>query len=149
GRFRCAQLILFGAGKGHDFYFATADSLCFLHNYRCPLCNAQHSVSADRIFDGRLIFKCSKCKSCAIVQAASNTDEAYLEFLDKCESKTGIASSDDMQLLMEQEKILRPKAEIDKLISDAGVGDDALINSVLRSRSDYVVDFTRIVEPPP
>ena len=42
-----------------------------------------------------------------------STDEAYLEFLDRCESGAGIAHADDLKLLMQQEKIIRPSAEID------------------------------------
>ncbi|MDQ3718466.1 MAG: hypothetical protein M3311_04845, partial [Thermoproteota archaeon] len=82
-------------------------------NYRCSKCGSLHSVGVDKVFDGRLIFRCSKCSICAIVPTAGSTDEAYLEFLDRCESRSGIAYSDDLKLLMQQEKIIRPSTEID------------------------------------
>lgn len=115
-------------------------------SYRCPKCSSPHSVGADRIFDGRLMFRCQRCKVCAIVQAAASTDESYLEFLDKCENG-GAAASEDLWLLMEQEKIIRPKKEIDAFL--AAAGKDPFLEEVLRSDRDYVVDFRSLEEPPP
>jgi DEAD/DEAH box helicase domain-containing protein len=103
-------------------------------------------VGADRIFDGRLMFRCHRCKVCAIVQAAASADESYVEFLDKCENG-GAATAEDLRLLMEQEKIIRPKKEIDAFLSAAG--KDSLLEEVLRSDRDYVVDFRSLEEPPP
>jgi DEAD/DEAH box helicase domain-containing protein len=117
-------------------------------SYRCPKCSSPHSVGADRIFDGRLMFRCARCKICAIVQSSTSTDESYLEFLDKCEDGGGAATTDDLRLLMEQEKIIRPKKEIDAFL--AGLeGKDPLLEEVLRSDRDYVVDFRSLEEPPP
>lgn len=117
-------------------------------NYRCPKCSSPHSVGADRIFDGRLMFSCAKCKVCALVMAAASTDEAYLEFLDKCDNNQ-VSTAGDLRPLMEQEKIVRPKKEVDSLLSVAGAKGDALLEEVLRSERDYVVDFRTIEEPPP
>jgi DEAD/DEAH box helicase domain-containing protein len=103
----------------------------------------------DKIFDGRLIFRCSKCNICAIVPTANSTDEAYLEFLDRCESGTGVAYADDLKLLMQEENIIRPSGEIDALLSAANVTGDALLEQTLRSQEDYIVDFQAIDEPPP
>jgi DEAD/DEAH box helicase domain-containing protein len=103
-------------------------------------------VSADRIFDGRLMFLCQRCKVCAIVQAAASVDESYLEFLDKCENG-GAVAAEDLRVLMEQEKILRPKREIDAFLASAE--KDPLLEEVLRSDRDYVVDFKFLEEPPP
>src|SRR6185503_3634807 len=120
------------------------------NNYRCPKCSSPHSVGADKIFDGRLIFRCSKCKICAIVpQAGGSADEAYLDFLDRCESGSGIAQTDDLKLLMEQEKIIRSTKEIDSFLAAAGATGDPLLENVLRSSQDYVVDFQALDEPPP
>lgn len=117
------------------------------NNYRCPKCSSPHSVGADRIFDGRLMFRCARCKVCAIVQQSSaSTDESYLEFLDKCEDG-GAATADDLRLLMEQERIIRSKKEVDAML--AGTGKDPLLEEVLRSDRDYVVDFRSLEEPPP
>lgn len=116
-------------------------------SYRCPRCSSPHSVGADRIFDGRLMFRCAKCKVCAIVQQSASTDESYLEFLDKCEDG-GAATADDLRLLMEEEKIVRPKKDIDAFLKAIG-GKDPLLEEVLRSDRDYVVDFRSLEEPPP
>jgi DEAD/DEAH box helicase domain-containing protein len=120
-----------------------------LINYRCPKCSSLHSVEVDKIFDGRLIFRCSKCNICAIVPTAGSTDEAYLEFLDRCESGAGIAYADDLKILMQEEKITRPSEEIDALMAAAKANSDPLLEQTLRSQQDYIVDFQAIDEPPP
>jgi DEAD/DEAH box helicase domain-containing protein len=103
----------------------------------------------DKIFDGRLIFRCSKCNICSIVPTLDNLDEAYLEFLDRCESGTGLAYADDLKLLMQQEKIIRPSEEIDALLSANNATGDSLLEHILHSQEDYIVDFQVIDEPPP
>lgn len=118
-------------------------------NYRCPKCSSPHSVGVDKIFDGRLIFRCAKCKICSIVAAAASTDEAYLDFLDRYESGAGVADASDLKLLMEQERIIRPAKEIDALMASANAAGDPLLEEVLRSQQDYIVDFQAIEEPPP
>lgn len=116
-------------------------------SYRCPKCSSPHSVSADRIFDGRLMFRCARCKICAIVQLSASTDESYLDFLDRCEDgKAG--TTDDLRDLMEQEKIIRPTKEIDLMLARTG-GKDPLLEKVLRSDRDYIVYFKSLEEPPP
>ena len=77
-----------------------------------------------------------------------STDEAYLEFLDRCESGAGIAHADDLKLLMQQEKIIRPSAEIDTLMAASKATGDPLLEQMLRSQQDYIVDFQAIDEPP-
>jgi DEAD/DEAH box helicase domain-containing protein len=118
-------------------------------NYRCPKCSSPHSVGVDKVFDGRLIFRCAKCKICSIVPTSGNTDEAYLDFLDRYESGSGIADTTDLKLLMEQERIIRPAAEISALMAAANSAGDPLLEEVLRSQDDYVVDFQAIEEQPP
>jgi DEAD/DEAH box helicase domain-containing protein len=80
---------------------------------------------------------------------ATSTDEAYLEFLDRCEEDTGIAYADDLKLLMQQERIIRPSAEVDVLMAAAKVNGDSLLEQTLRTHQDYIVDFQAIDEPPP
>src|SRR5712692_3773095 len=78
--------------------------------YRCPACNSFNSVNFNKIFDGRLLFSCSKCKICALVPTHSdsdNPDSAYLEFLDLYDNGR-ITNSDDLNAIMRQERILRP-----------------------------------------
>ena len=112
------------------------------------MCNSPHSVSADRIFDGRMMFRCAKCKACALTKAQASTDESYLEFLDMCDNNQ-VTTSDDLRPLMEQEKIIRPKKEIDALMAATGAKGDALLEDVLHSERDYVVDVRALEEPPP
>jgi DEAD/DEAH box helicase domain-containing protein len=83
------------------------------------------------------------------VQPGSTPDESYLEFLDRYDSGTGVAEAGDLRLLMEQEKIIRSPAEIDSLFSGNGSRRDPLLESVLRTQQDYVVDFHVIEEPEP
>jgi DEAD/DEAH box helicase domain-containing protein len=119
------------------------------NNYPCPRCSSPHSVGVDRIFDGRLIFRCSKCRICSIVPAGASTDEAYLDFLDRYESSSGVAEADNLKLLMEQERIIRPSAEVNALLSANKAAGDPLLEEVLRSQQDYVVDFRALEEPLP
>jgi DEAD/DEAH box helicase domain-containing protein len=107
-------------------------------------------VNCDKIFDGRLIFRCSKCKICSIVQqTGGNTDESYLDFLDRYENGTGIANMDDLKLLMEQEGMIRPSNEIDSLLINGNAYGDPLLQEVLYSSQDYLVHFQTLEEPPP
>lgn len=101
------------------------------------------------MFDGRLIFRCAKCNICAVVSLSGNTDEAYLDFLDRYESGSGVADASDLKVVMEQEKIIRSSAEVDALIAGAKVTGDLLLDKVLHSQLDYVVDFQVINEPAP
>lgn len=118
------------------------------NNYRCPACQSPHSVVADKMFDGRLIFRCAKCKMCAITSQQASTDEAYLDFLDRYESG-GATSADNLRLLMEQENIIRPKKQIDAFLESTMSEGDKLLESVLRSDQDFIVDLRAIEEPPP
>ncbi|HKU49982.1 MAG TPA: DEAD/DEAH box helicase, partial [Nitrososphaera sp.] len=119
------------------------------NKYRCPRCSSLHSVGVERIFDGRLIFRCSRCHICSIVPAAQSPDDSYLDFLDRYDSGSGIAESQDLKLLMEQEKIIRSSAEINAMLEGGRASGDALLEEALRSQQDYVVDFRVIDEPPP
>src|SRR5437899_12191840 len=81
--------------------------------YRCPRCNSYNSVNVDKIFDGRLLFCCSKCNICALVPKDADTDgpdSAYLEFLDLYDN-VSIANSVDLNTIMQQESILRPSSK--------------------------------------
>jgi DEAD/DEAH box helicase domain-containing protein len=65
------------------------------------------------------------------------------------DSGSGIADVDNLKLLMEQEKIIRSSDEIDALLSANDATGDPLLEEVLRSEQDYVVDFRALAEPPP
>jgi len=111
--------------------------------YRCPRCSSYNSVNVDKIFDGRLLFNCSKCNICASVPKdadADSTDSAYLEFLDLYDNGR-IANGDDLNTIMQQERILRPSSEIKRLLEGT---TNKLLKEVLSSQKDYVVEYRLI-----
>jgi len=111
--------------------------------YRCPRCSSYNSVNVDKIFDGRLLFNCSKCNICALVPKdadADSTDSAYLEFLDLYDNGR-IANGDDLNTIMQQERILRPSSEIKRLLEGT---TNKLLKEVLSSQKDYVVEYRLI-----
>ncbi len=120
--------------------------------YRCPACNSFNSVNFNKIFDGRLLFSCSKCKNCALVPKHSDADShdsAYLEFLDLYDNGR-IAKSDDLNAIMQQERILRPPSEIKRLLesnNNKKGTKNKLLTEVLYSQQDYVVDY-RVIQGP-
>ncbi|MRN41542.1 MAG: DEAD/DEAH box helicase, partial [Nitrosopumilales archaeon] len=115
--------------------------------YRCPRCNSYNSVNVDKIFDGRLLFCCSKCNICALVPKdtdADGPDSAYLEFLDLYDNGR-IANSVDLNTIMQQERILRPSSEIKALLEKGNKGTtNKLLKEVLSSQKDYVVEYRLI-----
>ena len=113
--------------------------------YRCPKCNCFYSVNADKIFDGRLLFSCSKCNICAIVpKDADGLDSAYLEFLDLYDNGR-ITDSNNLKAIMQQERILRPPSEIKSILEKANKGTtNNLLKEVLSSQKDYVVEYRLI-----
>jgi DEAD/DEAH box helicase domain-containing protein len=115
--------------------------------YRCPRCNCYNSVNVDKIFDGRLLFSCLKCNICALVPKdadADGLDSAYLEFLGLYDNGR-IANSDDLKAIMQQERILRPPSEIKTILGKANEGTtNKLLNEVLSSQKDYVVEYRLI-----
>ena len=114
--------------------------------YRCPRCNFYNSVNVDKIFDGRLLFSCSKCNICALVQKdadADSPDSTYLEFLDLFD-KGRIANNDDLSAIMQQERILRPSSEIKRLLENNEGTTNKLLKEVLSSQKDYVVEYRLI-----
>jgi DEAD/DEAH box helicase domain-containing protein len=115
--------------------------------YRCPRCNSYNSVNVDKIFDGRLLFCCSRCNICALVPKnadADGPDSAYLEFLDLYDNGH-IANSVDLNTIMQQERILRPSSEIKALLEKGIKGTtNKLLKEVLSSQKDYVVEYNLI-----
>jgi DEAD/DEAH box helicase domain-containing protein len=116
-----------------------------MSHYRCPSCGSLHSVEVSKIYNGRLMFLCSKCDICGVVPSAGNQDEAYLGFLDMYDNGQA-AKAQDLGLLLEQERLLRPASEIDSLISRNHAEEDELLKVILYSKKDYVVDFRVIHE---
>jgi DEAD/DEAH box helicase domain-containing protein len=116
--------------------------------YRCPNCNDVNSINANRIYNGRLMFACSKCSICGIVPSMAEQDEAYLEFLSMYDD--GHAEKvQDLESVIEQEKLVRPLPEIKELISKNNAVGNKLLDDVLKSKRDYIVDFIVLEEPEP
>jgi DEAD/DEAH box helicase domain-containing protein len=115
--------------------------------YRCPKCNIFNSINVNRIFDGRMLFSCSECNICAVVLKYADVDgpdSAYLEFLDLYDNGH-VANSDDLKVTMQQERILRPPQEIDKLLEINKYGsNNKLLRKILHSQQDYVVEYRLI-----
>ena len=116
--------------------------------YRCPNCISLNSIDVNKIYNGRLMFLCSKCSICGVVPPAAYPDEAYLEFLDMYDNGQ-VVKAQDLESLLEQERLLRPASEIDSLIYRNHADGDELLKAILRSKKDYVVDFRIIHEPDP
>lgn len=101
------------------------------------------SIAVDRIFDDRILFKCEKCKICCLIPFDISLDETYIEFLDRFDSKS-VTSMNDLKVELEQEKIVRSKKEIEEMIDKCKI-DNQLINNILFSEKDYIVDFRNII----
>jgi len=115
-----------------------------MSKYRCPKCKA--TISSDKVYDGRIIFSCSKCSISAIVPFSVDLDEAYLDFLDQYDNGK-VVQKENLETLLEKERIVRSREEIDSML--AGNGSDDVVKRVLSSRRDYVVDYKVIDEPAP
>jgi DEAD/DEAH box helicase domain-containing protein len=94
------------------------------------------------------MFACIRCNIGSILPPAPNQDEAYLEFLDRYDSGQ-VAKIHDLDSLVEQEKLLRPMSEISSLLAENNASNNELLESVLYSKKDYVVDFRVLSEPEP
>ena len=100
------------------------------------------------MYNGRLLFACIKCNICGVLRSSPTQDEAYLEFLDKYDSGQ-LAKMQDIESLVEQEKLLRPLPEINFLLARNNAEKNDLLMSILHSKKDYVVDFKVLSEPEP
>ena len=112
--------------------------------YRCPNCTSLNSLKVNRIFDGRLLFTCEKCKVCSVLPFYNNLDETYLEFLDKFD-KGYVTIFEDFKVVLEKEKLVRSRKEIKKMLEKSKINNN-LINEILFSDLDYVVDVIKLKE---
>ena len=117
-------------------------------SYLCPNCSSPNSVNVSRIYNGRLMFACTKCNIGCILPSTGNNDEAYLEFLDRYDNGQ-LDTIQGSQYIVEQEKLLRPIGEINSLLSQYNASNNELLKSILYSKKDYVVDFKVLSEPEP
>jgi DEAD/DEAH box helicase domain-containing protein len=110
--------------------------------YRCPNCKG--AINAEKIFDGRVLFSCNQCSIHSLVPFDSDIDGTYMEFLEQYDN--GNVVHDNLDSLLEREKILRSRGEIEPMLQG---NDDALVRNTLFTRRDYVVDYRLIDEPAP
>jgi DEAD/DEAH box helicase domain-containing protein len=122
--------------------------LPYVFSYLCPNCSSPNSVNVSRIYNGRLMFGCTKCNIGCILPSTGNNDEAYLEFLDRYDNGQ-LDTIQGSQYIVEQEKLLRPIGEIKSLLSQYNASNNELLKSILYSKKDYVVDFKVLSEPEP
>ena len=115
-----------------------------MKKYRCPNCTSLNSLRVNRIFDGRLLFTCEKCHVCSVLPFYNNLDETYLEFLDRFDNGY-VTIFEDLKIILEKEKLVRSKTEIEKMIKKSKINND-LINEILYSDLDYVVDVIKLEE---
>jgi DEAD/DEAH box helicase domain-containing protein len=116
--------------------------------YRCPNCNNANSINVDKIYNGRLMFACSKCSVCGIVPAMAEQDEAYLEFLSMYDNGH-IDKVQNLESVIEEERLVRPLHEIKELIHNNDAVGNKLLENILKSRRDYIVDYMVLEEPEP
>lgn len=115
-----------------------------MKKYRCPNCISLNSLKVNRIFDGRLLFTCEKCHVCSVLPFYNNVDETYLEFLNRFD-KGYVTVFEDLKIILEKEKLVRSKKEIKKMIEKSKINNN-LINEILFSDLDYVVDIIKLEE---
>jgi DEAD/DEAH box helicase domain-containing protein len=112
--------------------------------YRCPKCKA--SITSEKVYDGRFIFRCSKCSISAIVPFSADPDGAYMNFLEQYDNGR-VEQRENLETLLEKERIVRSREEIESLLH--GNGKDEIVRNTLSSRRDYAVDYRVIDEPAP
>ena len=116
-----------------------------MSHFRCPNCGSLNSIQTDKIFDGRFLFRCTKCNICSILPLNNNLEETYLDFLDLYDTRC-ITTTENLRSLMEKEKIIRSEPEIKSLITENSANNNELIKKILYSDKDYVVDFKILEE---
>ena len=110
--------------------------------YRCPNCLSLDSIVVDRIFDGRILFNCEKCKLCCVIPFEVSIDDTYIEFLDRFDSKS-VTIMTNLKLVLEQEKLVRSEKEIQNMVKNYKI-ENKLVKNILFSEKDYIVDFRKI-----
>jgi len=100
----------------------------------------------QKTFNQKIMFGCSSCGLEDIVDYKKNTDEAYLDFLNRFDDGK-VLTRKKMQTALEQEGIVQSENEIKKMIGDAKL--DELTSSILFSRKHFVSHFRTLSEPEP
>lgn len=100
----------------------------------------------QKTFNQKIVFVCSECELEDIVNYSKNTDEAYLDFLNRFDTGK-IPSKKKSAEMLEKEGIVQSEDEIKKMIGNAKL--DEMTNSILFARKYYVSYFRTINEPDP
>jgi DEAD/DEAH box helicase domain-containing protein len=91
---------------------------------------------------------CTRCEVSSILPSTLNSDEAYLEFLDRYD-KGQLDSLQDTEFIAKEGKLLRSIAEINSLLSKNNASNNELLKSILFSKKDYVIDLRVLYEAEP
>lgn len=100
----------------------------------------------QKTFNQKIVFACPECELEDIVNYSKNTDEAYLDFLNRFDTGK-IPSKKKSAEMLEKEGIVQSEDEIKKMIGNAKL--DEMTNSILFARKYYVSYFRTINEPDP
>lgn len=100
----------------------------------------------QKTFNQKIVFACTACELEDIVNYSKNTDEAYLDFLNRFDAGK-IPSKKKSTEMLEKEGIVQSEDEIKKMIGNAKL--DEITNSILFARKYYVSYFKTINEPDP
>ncbi len=100
----------------------------------------------QKTFNQRIVFVCPQCKLEDIVNYSKNTDEAYLDFLNRFDAGE-IPSKKKSTAILEKEGIVQSEDEIKKMVGNARL--DEITNSILFAKKYYVSYFRSITEPDP
>ncbi|MBI2184465.1 MAG: DEAD/DEAH box helicase [Thaumarchaeota archaeon] len=118
--------------------------VCALLRYRCPKCSSK--VEVRRLFDGRHLASCAKCRLMDAVSAAPNMDEAYLKFLEHYDS--GLCkSSEDLDAFLAQEGVIRSSSNVRAMLKEeTGAVEDLpkIVSDAAFSKSDYLVSYREL-----
>ncbi len=100
----------------------------------------------QKTFNQKIVFACPACELEDMVNYCKNTDEAYLDFLNRFDAGK-IPSKKKSSEMLEKEGIVQSEDEIKKMIGNAKL--DEITNSILFARKYYVSYFKTINEPDP
>ena len=120
-----------------------------MQRYRCASCGKKADLK--RLFDGRYMISCRDCGIFYISRPIIESDEAYLEFLEKYDQGL-IKLKVDVEKMMEKEGVIRPRDQITKMVENYGMKYEDLpkvMRDILGSRYDYLVYYKLFDENTP
>src|SRR6267378_146352 len=94
----------------------------------------------QKTFNQKIVFACPACELEDMVNYCKNTDEAYLDFLNRFDAGK-IPTKKKSSEMLEKEGIVQSEDEIKKMIGNAKL--DEITNSILFARKYYVSYFTK------